>query len=60
MEQTLRQYVNGNLFEASDLLLSKLNIKHTQEEPTPMRFQDYYESEVPQYIEQALQLTKEC
>lgn len=60
MEQTLRQYVNGNLFEASDLLLNKLNIKHTQEEPTPMRFQDYYESEVPQYIEQALQLTKEC
>lgn len=60
MEQTLRQYVNGNLFEASDLLLSKLNIKHTQEEPTPMRFQDYYESEVPQYIEQALLLTKEC
>ena len=60
MEQTLRQYVNGNLFEASDLLLSKLNIMHTQEEPTPMRFQDYYESEVPQYIEQALQLTTEC
>ena len=60
MEQTLRQFVKGNLFEASDLLLSKLNIKHTQEEPTPMRFQDYYESEVPQYIEQALQLTKEC
>lgn len=60
MEQTLRQYVNGNLFEASDLLLSKLNIKHTQEESTPMRFQDYYESEVPQYIEQVLQLTKEC
>ena len=60
MEQTLRQYVNGNLFEASDLLLSKLNIKHTQEEPTPMLFQDYYESEVPQYIEQALKVTKEC
>ena len=60
MEQTLRQYVKGNLFEASDLLLSKLNIKHTQEEPTPMRFQDYYESQVPQYIEKALQLTTEC
>ena len=60
MEQTLRQYVNGNLFEASDLLLSKLNIKHTQEEPTPMRFQDYYESQLPQYIENALQLTTEC
>ena len=60
MEQTLRQYVNGNLFEASDLLLSKLNIRHTQEEPTPMRFQDYYESLLPQYIENALQLTTEC
>lgn len=60
MEQTLRQFVSGNLFEASDLLLSKLNIKHTQEEPTPMRFQDYYESQLPQYIENALQLTTEC
>lgn len=58
MEQTLRQFVSGNLFDASDLLLYKLNIKHTQEEPTPMRFQDYYESQVPQYIEKALQLTK--
>ena len=60
MEQTLRQFVSGNLFEATDRLLSKLNIKHTQEEPTPMRFQDYYESQLPQYIEKALQLTKEC
>lgn len=57
MEQTLRQFANGNLYEASDLLLSKLNIKHTQEEPTPMRFQDYYESPVPQYIDKALRLT---
>lgn len=60
MEQTLRQFVSGNLFEASGRLLNQLNIKHTQEEPTPMRFQDYYESQVPQYIEKALQLTKEC
>ena len=60
MEQTLRQFISGNLFKASDLLLSKLNIKHTQEEPTPMRFQDYYESQLPQYIEKALQLTTEC
>lgn len=60
MEQTLKQFVSGNLFEASNLLLSKLNIKHTQEEPSPMDFQDYYESQVPQYIENALQLSKEC
>ena len=42
------------------MLLSKLNIKHTQEEPTAMRFHDYYESQVPQYIENALQLTTAC
>lgn len=60
MEQTLKQFVSGNLFEASNLLLSKLNIKHTQEEPSPMDFHDYYESQVPQYIENALRLSKEC
>jgi len=60
MEQTLKQFVSGNLFEACNLLLSKLNIKHTQEEPSPMDFQDYYESQIPQYIENALQLSKEC
>ena len=60
MEQTLNQFVSGNLFEASNLLLRKLNIKHTQEEPSPMDFQDYYESQIPQYIENALQLSKEC
>ena len=59
MEQALRQFIEGNLFSASDKLLDKLNIKHTQEEPTPMRFQDYYESDVPQYIDKALQLAKE-
>ena len=48
MEQTLKQFANGNLYSATDLLLSKLGIKHTQEEPTPMRFQDYYESRIPQ------------
>ena len=60
MEQTLRQFMTGNLFEASDLLLSKLNIKHTQEEPTPMRYADFYESEIPQYVGRALQLVSEC
>jgi len=60
MEKTLKQFVSGNLFEASNLLLSKLNIKHTQEEPSPMDFHDYYESQVPQYIENALRLSKEC
>ena len=60
MEQTLRQFITDNLFEASDLLLSKLNIKHTQEEPTPMRYADFYESEIPQYVGRALQLVSEC
>ena len=60
MEQTLKQFINGNLYESCNLLLDKLNIRHTQEEPTPMRFQDYYESQVPQYIEKALRLTSEC
>lgn len=60
MEQTLKQFVSGNLFEASNLLLCKLNIKHTQEEPSPMDFHDYYESQVPQYIEKALKISKEC
>ena len=45
MEQTLRQFTDGNLFAASDLLLSQLNIKHTQEAPTPMQYADFYESE---------------
>lgn len=60
MEQTLKQFINGNLYESCNLLLDKLNIRHTQEEPTPMRFQDYYESQVPQYIKNALRLTSEC
>ena len=60
MEQTLKQFVSGNLFEACNVLLEKLGIKHTQEEPTPMRYQDYYESQVPQYISKALQLASEC
>ena len=60
MEQILRQFITDNLFEASDLLLSKLNIKHTQEEPTPMRYADFYESEIPQYVGRALQLVSEC
>ena len=60
MEQTLKQFINGNLYESCNLLLDKLNIRHTQEEPTPMRFQDYYESQVPQYIENTLRLTSEC
>ena len=60
MEQTLKQFVNGNLFEACNVLLEKLGIKHTQEEPTSMRYQDYYESQVPQYISKALQLATEC
>lgn len=60
MEQTLKQFISGNLYESCNALLDKLNIKHTQEEPTPMRFQDYYEGRVPQYIETALQLASEC
>ena len=60
MEQTLRQFISGNLYESCNLLLDKLNIRHTQEEPTPMRFHDYYESLVPQYIENTLRLTSEC
>ncbi len=59
MEQTLKQFAKGNLFDAADLLLCKLNIKHTQEEPTPMRFHDYFESNIPQYIQKALALTSE-
>ena len=60
MEQTLRQFTEGNLFEASDLLLSQLNIKHTQEEPTPMQYADFYESEIPQYVQRVLRLVSEC
>lgn len=60
MEQTLRQFTEGNLFEASDLLLSQLNIKHTQEEPTPMQYADFYESEIPQYVQRVLRLVDEC
>lgn len=59
MEQTLRQFASGNLFEATNLLLQHLHIIHTQEVPEPMRFQDYYESQLPQYIENALRLTTE-
>lgn len=60
MEQTLNQFVNGSLFEACSLLLDKLKITHTQEDPTPMRFVDYYDQKLPQYIEKALQLTTAC
>ena len=57
MKQTLIQFAKSNLFEATNLLLGYLNIIHTQEEPSPMRFQDYYESRIPQYIQNALALT---
>lgn len=60
MEQTLRQFTDGNLFAASDQLLSQLNIKHTQEEPTPMQYADFYESEIPQYVQRVLRLVNEC
>ncbi len=59
MKQVLKQFINDNLFVASNSLLNQLNIKHTQEEPTPMRFEDYYDSEIPQYIEKTLLLAKE-
>ena len=59
MEQTLRQFASGNLFEATNQVLQHLHIIHTQEVPEPMRFQDYYESQLPQYIEHALRLTTE-
>ena len=59
MEQTLRKFASCNLFEATNILLQHLHIIHTQEVPEPMRFQDYYESQMPQYIENALRLTSE-
>ena len=60
MEQTLKQFAKGNLFEATTQLLRYLHITHTQEVPEPMFFQDYYESALPQYIENALRLTQAC
>lgn len=60
MEQTLRQFIEGNLYEACNLLLIRLTIPHTQEEPSPMQYTDYYDGEVPQYIQKALMLVKEC
>lgn len=56
MEQTLRQFISGSLYDASNLLLDKLHIQHTQEEPTPMHYSDYFDGEVPQYIQKALAL----
>ena len=51
MEQTLRQFICGSLYDASNLLLDKLHIQHTQEEPTPMRYSNYFDGEIPQYIQ---------
>ena len=59
MEKTLRQFTSGNLYEASNLLLSELHILHTQEEPSPMNYADYFDDIVPQYIQKALSLAKE-
>lgn len=60
MEQTLKLFINGNLYEATNLLLRKLQIIHTQEESSPMRYEDYYDSPLPQYVKNALDLTREC
>jgi len=59
MEQTLRNFASGNLYDACNQLLSKLQILHTQEEPTPMRYEDFFDGDVPQYIKTALELAKE-
>ncbi len=60
MEHILKQFINGNLLESCKVFLGHLHIVHTQEEPTPIRFQDYYESHLPQYIEKALKQTTHC
>ena len=60
MEKTLQQFINNNLFEATNQLLQKLQIKHTQEEPSPIRYEDYYDSPIPQYVQNALALTDKC
>jgi len=59
MEQTLRNFASGNLYDACNQLLSKLQILHTQEEPTPMRYEDFFDGEAPQYIKTTLALAKE-
>ena len=60
MEHILKQFINGNLLESCKVFLGHLHIVHTQEEPTPICFQDYYESHLPQYIEKALKQTTHC
>ena len=59
MKQTLKQFINGNLFDATNLLLGELNIKHTQEIPSPIMYSDFFDGDVPQYIKNALSLTTE-
>ena len=60
MEQTLKQFIVGNVREASVRLLSHLHILHTQEEPSPIQYRDYYDrGEIPQYIQRALTLCRE-
>ena len=59
MEQILRQFTSGNLYDASNKLLSRLHVLHTQEEPTPMHYEDYFDGEIPIYIKKALALAKE-
>ena len=46
MEQILRQFTSGNLYDASNKLLSQLHVLHTQEEPTPMHYEDYFDGEI--------------
>lgn len=58
MEQILKQFVKGSLYEASSQLLSHLHIIHTQEDPAPMLYEDYYDGTVPQYVQQALRGVK--
>ena len=60
MITTLKQFISDSLFDAADALLSKLHITHTKEEHSPIKYADYYYSEVPQYVQNALALTKAC
>lgn len=57
MEQILRQFSNTNLYEGSSSLLKHLHILHTQEDPAPMLYADYWEGDIPKYVQTALGLT---
>ena len=59
MIETLKRFTEGSLFEASSVLLNKLNIGFEGETAEPINIADIYDGPMPQYLTKALKSIKD-